>query len=124
MTFDEMQLIMQSVIISQREFQTEMVELKALAQSNGRAIQSMLDQAATDRLRREEEKAEHQVRIERLEANMERLEANAEILTNTQRGIATLLGSLDEDRPTILRKLNSIENQVAKIDTIIDRLTS
>lgn len=116
MTFDEMQLIMQSVIISQREFQAEMVELKALAQSNGRAIQSMLDQAATDRLKREEEKVAHEER-------MARLEANAEILVNTQRGIAGLLGSLDEDRPTILRKLNTIENQVAKIDTIIDRLT-
>jgi seryl-tRNA synthetase len=33
-------------------------------------------------------------------------------LTDTQEGIARLLGSLDEDRPTILRKLNSIEGKV------------
>lgn len=30
-------------------------------------------------------------------------------------GIANLLSSLDEDRPTILRKLNSIENKVDRL---------
>ncbi len=33
-------------------------------------------------------------------------------LADTQEGIARLLGSLDEDRPTILRKLNTIEGKV------------
>jgi seryl-tRNA synthetase len=33
-------------------------------------------------------------------------------LTDTQEGIARLLSSLDEDRPTILRKLNTIEGKV------------
>ncbi len=33
-------------------------------------------------------------------------------LADTQEGIARLLSSLDEDRPTILRKLNVIENKV------------
>jgi hypothetical protein len=74
MNFEEMQLILQQIVISQRElqasqreFQTEMVELKSLARSNGRAIQSMLEQTTTDRLKREAEKAEHQARMERLE---------------------------------------------------------
>jgi vacuolar-type H+-ATPase subunit E/Vma4 len=37
------------------------------------------------------------------------------LLANTQEGIARLLSSLDEDRPTILRKLNAIENKVDRL---------
>jgi hypothetical protein len=37
-------------------------------------------------------------------------------LADTQEGIARLLSSLDEDRPTILRKLNAIEG---KVDTLL-----
>jgi ABC-type transporter Mla subunit MlaD len=37
-------------------------------------------------------------------------------LADTQEGIARLLSSLDEDRPTILRKLNTIEG---KVDSLI-----
>jgi hypothetical protein len=39
-------------------------------------------------------------------------------LANTQEGIARLLSSLDEDRPTILRKLNTIE---VKVDSLLQR---
>jgi hypothetical protein len=39
-------------------------------------------------------------------------------LANTQEGIARLLDSLDEDRPTILRKLNTIEG---KVDSLLQR---
>jgi 16S rRNA U516 pseudouridylate synthase RsuA-like enzyme len=106
MTFEEMQLLMQSVVISQRETQS-------IVESNSRAVQAMLDAAATDRLRRDEEKAEYENRI-RL------LETNNEILVNTQRGVVALLESLDEDRPTILSKLNKIEQ---KTDSILSRLS-
>ena len=112
MTFEEMQLILQSVVISQRETQTSIANLERITESNSRAIQAMLDQAATDRLKRDEERIEHQRRIELLEANNE-------ILANTQQGIAALLGSIDEDRPTILRKLNALEQ---KTDSILSRL--
>jgi hypothetical protein len=105
MTFDEIQLLLQSIVISQRETQE-------IVQSNSRAVQAILDQAATDRLRREEEKAEYENRL-RL------LENNNEILVRTQQGIVTLLESLDEDRPTILSKLNKIEQ---KTDSILNRL--
>jgi hypothetical protein len=105
MTFDEMQLILQQVVISQREFQLEMTELKSLAQSNGRAIQSMLEQTTTDRLKREEERVYHEGRMERLERISEAL--------------ANMLVSVDEDRPTIFRKLNAIEQ---KTDSILNRL--
>jgi hypothetical protein len=40
-------------------------------------------------------------------------------LREISRGLVNMLSSIDEDRPTILRKLNTIEN---KTDTIIDRL--
>ncbi|MGL6338857.1 MAG: hypothetical protein ACRC80_06930, partial [Waterburya sp.] len=35
-------------------------ETRAIANSNSRAIQAMMEQQATDRLKREEEKAEHE----------------------------------------------------------------
>ena len=106
MTFEEIQLILQTVVLSQRETQ-------AIVESNSRAVQAILDQAATDRLRREEEKTEYESRIRLLENN------NA-ILASTQQGVVALLESLDDDRPTILRKLNTIEN---KADAIIERLS-
>jgi predicted ATPase len=37
-------------------------------------------------------------------------------LADTQEGVVRLLSSLDEDRPTILRKLNTIEG---KVDTLL-----
>ena len=39
-------------------------------------------------------------------------------LTDTQEGVVRLLSSLDEDRPTILRKLNMIEG---KVDSLLQR---
>lgn len=39
-------------------------------------------------------------------------------LADTQEGIARLLSSLDEDRPTILRKLNTIRG---KVDNLLQR---
>jgi NCAIR mutase (PurE)-related protein len=113
MTFDEMQLILNSVVISQRETQESIQETQEIVRSNSRSIQAMLDQAATDRLKREEEKAEYERRIQLLEANNE-------ILANTQRGVVALLSSIDEDRPTIIRKLNTIEQ---KTDSILSRLS-
>ncbi len=127
MTFDEMQLILQSVVISQRETQSlveantraiennnRLVESNSraienhnrliesnerLIESNARAIQAMLDQAATDRLN-------HEARMEKLE--------------NLSEGLINISTSIDEDRPTILRKLNTIEQ---KADSILSHLS-
>ena len=85
--------------------------IEAIVESNSRAIQAMMEQQATDRLKREEEKAQHEERMRFLEENQRQL-------IQTQRGIANLVSSLDEDRPTVLRKLTSIEN---KVDTLIER---
>jgi hypothetical protein len=67
----------------------------------------MLDQAASDRLKREAEAAEHRER-------MDRLERISEALVN-------MSVSIDEDRPIILRKLNSIEQ---KTTDILDRIST
>jgi hypothetical protein len=108
----ELQLSQQELQLSQQQFQSEMVDVKAvaarvlqIAESNGRAIQAMLDQAAADRL-------EEQERIRRHEEEMRELKA-------TNRGLVNLAVSIDEDRPTILRLLNSNNN---KLDAILDRL--
>jgi hypothetical protein len=105
MSFEEMQSILQGILLSQQQFQIEMGELKSLANSNSRAIQAMLDQAVTDRLRDEERTGQHEERMQRLE--------------DLSVGLVNLTVSIDEDRPTILRLLNSTNS---KIDTILDRL--
>jgi cobalamin biosynthesis Mg chelatase CobN len=112
MTFEEMQSIMQSIIISQREMQADRQEMQAslretqnLAQSIARGVQAMQDKALSDELKRAEERALQEAQLAELK--------------DISRGLVNMLSSIDEDRPTILRKLNTIEN---KTDTIIDRL--
>ena len=78
-------------------------ELRQLAESNACAVQAMLEQRVTDRF-------EHEERLRLLEENQRQI-------VLTQRGIAHLVASLDEDRPTVLRKLTTIEN---KIDQILE----
>jgi hypothetical protein len=85
-------------------------ELRQLAESNARAVQAMLEQRATDRLEHEERMSQHEQRMQFLEENQRQI-------IQTQGGIANLLASLDEDRPTVLRKLTTIEN---KIDQILE----
>ena len=119
MSFEEMQSILQGILLSQQQFQIEMVETKTaadraiaiadratqIAESNGRAIQAMLDQAASDRLEAQERAKQHEERMQRLE--------------NLSIGLVNLSTSIDEDRPTILRLLNSNNN---KLDLLLDRL--
>ena len=78
--------------------------IEAIVESNSRAIQAMMEQRATDRLEHEE--------------RMKFLEENQRQLIQTQRGIANLVSSPDEDRPTVLRKLTAIDN---KVDFLIER---
>jgi hypothetical protein len=82
MSFEEIQAILQGLLLSQQQFQAEIAETKAvadramataeraaqIAESNGRAIQAMLEQAATDRL-------EEKKRIQRHEEEMRELKA-------------------------------------------------
>lgn len=78
--------------------------LEAIIESNSRAIQALADRMAEIALVQKEAADE---RRELREATL-RLDRVAE-------GIANLLSSLDEDRPTILRKLNNIENKVDRL---------
>lgn len=82
-------------------------ELKQLVESNARTAQAMLDAMAEERQERQD-----------LREGMIRLQNVAERLTNIQEGVANLLASLDNDRPTILRKLTAIEN---KVDLLLER---
>lgn len=79
-------------------------ELKQLIESNARAAQAMLDSMAEARQERQE-----------LREGMIKLQNVVERLTILQEGMANLLVSLDEDRPTILRKLTAIENKVDQL---------
>ncbi len=89
-------------------------ELRQLVESNARTAQAMLDAMAEARLEREEARDEFQ-------AGMQRLEEAIQRLTTLQAGVVQLLASLDEDRPTVLRKLTSLEN---KVDRVLDNSSS
>ena len=90
---------------------TELQETKQIANSNSRAIQAMMEQQATDRLR-------HEARMERLEENLVETRQLMARVAETQSGLTRILINHDEDRPTILRRLMTIEN---KVDRILER---
>jgi uncharacterized membrane protein len=71
----------------------------------------MMEQRATDRL-------EHEERMKRLDDTVIRLDDTVARLTRIEEAQNRMLTSMDEDRPTVLRRLMSIEN---KVDTLIDR---
>ncbi len=79
-------------------------QTKQIANSNSRAIQAMMEQQATDRLKHEEAMAEMRDIMKRV--------------VETQSGLTRILINHDEDRPTILRRLMAIEN---KVDRILER---
>jgi Mg2+ and Co2+ transporter CorA len=98
-------------------------ELIRLVEGNARAIQAFGNEitefkrvVAADH---EQSQAERQALsrdvaqlVSTQEQNSRELNLAMIRLAETQEGIARLLGSLDEDRPTILRKLNTIEGKV------------
>jgi DNA-binding FrmR family transcriptional regulator len=101
----------QAMIEQQSESKNELAETRAIANSNSRAIQAMIEQQVTDRLKREEEKAENERRIRLIEETQRDL-------ARTSSGVVRLLAAMDEDRPTILRRLMTIED---KVDRILER---
>ena len=58
---------------------------------------------------------DHEERIRFAEQRIERLEDIAARLTSIEQGQNRMLASIDEDRPTVLRKLNSIENKIDRL---------
>ncbi len=75
----------------------EFFELQQIVESNSRSIQALAD------------------RISELTHIQEEAAEEREELRRATIGIANLLASLDEDRPTVLRKLNAIENKVDRL---------
>ncbi|OKH27142.1 hypothetical protein [Chroogloeocystis siderophila] len=80
-----------------------LAETAQLTRSNALAIQALTDDLVTFKLT--------------VEQNIENARTEREELRQATIGIANLLASLDEDRPT-LRKLNTIEN---KLDRLLQR---
>lgn len=85
--------------------------IEAIVESNSRTIQAMMEQQATERLRHEE-------RMEKHDQEIAELKDIASRLTEVQRGMARMLGNIDETNPTILRRLMTIEN---KVDRLLER---
>lgn len=93
----------------------EFLELQQIVESNSRAIQAMLDAQASDRLQREEFREELRQVATSTDAAIIRIDEAIRRLTTLNEGVVNMLGSLDEDRPTVLRKLNAIERKVDRL---------
>lgn len=78
-----------------------LAETAQLTRSNAVAIQALTDDLVTFRLT--------------VEQDIENARQEREELRQATIGVANLLSSLDSDRPTILRKLNTIENKVDRL---------
>lgn len=96
----------------------EFYELQQIVESNSRTIQAMLEAQASDRLQRAELQQQIQTTNARIDAAISRMDESIARLTTLNEGVVNLLSSLDSDRPTILRKLNAIEN---KVDQLLER---
>jgi hypothetical protein len=108
MTFEEMQQIIQGMLSVQRELQESQLRdrqaitsIRQLTESNARSIQALGDDIAEMRLSMQE--------------GFERSLEEREELRQATLGIANLLSHLDEDRPTIFRKLDSIDSKVDRL---------
>jgi chromosome segregation ATPase len=97
-------LLQQSIVASNERMtriEQSIGQVEQLTQSNGRAIQALTEDITTFKLAVEQD---------REESKAERQE-----LRQATIGIANLLSSLDSDRPTILRKLSTIEKKIDRI---------
>jgi predicted O-linked N-acetylglucosamine transferase (SPINDLY family) len=83
-------------------------ELQQLVASNARTIQAMLEQQETSRLQYESHRLLYEEQMNEFRQAMLRL-------ARVEEGLINMVVSLDEDRPTVLRKLTSIENKVDRI---------
>ncbi len=100
------------------ETRRAIAETKQITESNARAIQAMVEARATERLEQERKNEQHEQQMQELASIMNRVVA-------LQDGLGKMTANIDSDRPTILRKLNTIENKVDKLDRIenkIDRI--
>ncbi len=107
--------ILERITLKQEAAESETKAIRSITESNSRAIQAMLEARATDRL-------EHEQRMRRMEETIQAQQAINQKLSIVQEGLARMLASIDSDRPTILRKLNPIENRLDRLDDISNKL--
>ena len=81
---------------------------RKIVESNGKAIQAMLDQRASDQLK-------HQQQLE------EQRKINQKLSTCIE-GLGNMFSKIDEGQPAILRKLTTIENKLDSLQTIETKL--
>ncbi len=105
---DRIESILERITLRQEAGELETKAIRSITESNSRAIQAMLEARATEKL-------EHSQRMERLENIVERI-------ARVQEGMGKMLVSLDEERPTVLRKLNTIVNRLDNLDDISKKL--
>jgi hypothetical protein len=86
-------------------------ELQQLIASNARSIQAMLEQRETDRLLNEERLLRHEEQMGEIRETISRL-------ARVEEGLINMVSAIDEERPTMLRRLMSIEN---KVDLILEK---
>lgn len=85
-----------------------LTRLEVTVNSNSRSIQALTDDIAEFKLAVAEDR-------ERAAEERRELREAMVRLTDVSEGIANLVSRLDEDQPTILRKLNTIENKVDRL---------
>ena len=105
---DRMEALLEQFIAAstadRQESNERLTRIEQLVESNSRSIQASSDELVEFRLT---------IAEEREQTAEERQELREAILrlTTLNEGVINLLGSLDSDRPTILRKLSTIENE-------------
>ncbi|MEM9273719.1 MAG: hypothetical protein AAGA80_12245 [Cyanobacteria bacterium P01_F01_bin.143] len=93
--------MMEQQAVHQAAYQLKHQEIMAIVESNYRAIQAISEQQTTNRLKHEEAMAEMRELMKKM--------------AETQSSLTKILINHDEDRPTILRRLMTIENKVDRI---------
>jgi hypothetical protein len=76
-------------------------ELQQLVASNARTIQAMLEQQETSRLQYESHRLLYEEQMNEIRQAMLRL-------ASVEEGLINMVVAIDEDRPTVLRRLTSI----------------
>ncbi len=102
----------------QLQHEQAMASIRAVTDSNARSIQAIIEQQTTDRLNHQERMLQHEARMRSLEENLVETRQLMAQVTETQRGLTKILINHDQDRPSILRSLMTIEN---KVDQLLDR---
>ncbi len=93
----------------------EFSELQQITESTARSLQALSDDVASMRLNVDEFIAESREATRNAATERAELREAALRVTNLAEGIANLVVSLDDDRPTILGRLSRIESKIDRL---------